>query len=232
MDPDEVQTKSGGGFTGWVSAHKWWVIGGAGVLGVGIFFYERHKSASTAQVGSVASSISAGSGNGGTVAAGGGGTGGGISGTAAGGSAPSGFAGSVFAGVLAKDFNDDIASTLAQYATKKGSGSAQTGATTGGSSSSGATGGTTGPGSPVVQPKASIGVPVAAKTSSGTVTGTATTPPTTVTVDGISFKPTRKVVVGGKTYYGIPDAVTANKLRNKKANVSFLLGGKGQYVQA
>jgi hypothetical protein len=136
------------GASAWVVDHKWYIAGGAGVIGILIYLYEKSKAnSSTGTTGSstTGSGVAAQGSTPANPPQGGGGAGGG--------GFPSygGAAASSFAGLLAGDISGDLASTLA----KKGTGNGSTGATTG-SSGAGGTGATTGSSSPVVQPKATI----------------------------------------------------------------------------
>lgn len=220
----EMPEKKSGGFLGWVSDHKWWVLGGTGVLAVGIYVYEKHKSSTASSAtATTASSLPTGSGvpsyssaPTGNVSPGG--TGG-----------YSGAAGSQFAGQLANDFSTDVASSLAKYASIRGT--SPVGTTPG--SSQAAQPVAAAPSATPVTPKATVGVP-AAVTAAATGTagqGTAISPPSSITLKGVKFSPSREVQYQNANWYGIPNAKIAASLEKAGVTVKNILGGAGLYAK-
>ncbi len=215
--PETEMPERRGGFLGWVSGHKWWIFGGVGVLGVGIYVYEKHKASTSGSATSTTASALP--------------TGSGVSypspptGSPGGGSGGyQGFAGSVFAGQLASNFSTDVASSLDKYASIRGGGLSSSGS---GSSQPAQLPQSSAAATPVT-PKAVVGVPAAI---AGGKTGTAISPPSSINLKGVAFRPTREVQYENANWYGIPNAGIAAKLKAKGVTVQNILGGKGLYAK-
>lgn len=182
------------------------IIGGVCLaLGIGVYFYEKNKSSTTvnggSSTGSTATSSSVGSGTTNNPYVAGG------TGTSV--IPPNSFlteTGSSFAGQIAQAFGSQFPNwrtTTNPSPLSPGSGTVPP------------TGGGGG-----AQPKPGV-----------TPHPSAVTPPQTITVRGVTFKPTRQVNVGGATYYGVPNQPTAAQLKKGGATLTSLFGGHGLYVQ-
>lgn len=219
MPVDDAPNEQKSGFFGWVSNHKLIVLGGAGVLAIGIYIYEKNKSSSsTTTTSTTSSALPTGSSipaypsapNNGSAST----------------SLYTGSAASSFAGQIATDFNKDIASSLVKYSSIRGTQLNPSANPT----TQQAQPGPSSPSATAVTPKAVTGVPATAV--GGKVVGTAVSPPSTISLKGISFKPTREVQYQGANWYGIPNAGIAAKLEKKGVTVKNILGGKGLYAKS
>lgn len=213
--PPEAMPKAEGGFLAKVGQHKGLVIGGVAGLGLLYYLYRKYTAAATPAVAaSAASAVGPTSTNpyvGGSAA--------GLPGAQPGTAGGFTFGGSS-AGAFAQTLAGDTASAFAKvYPPGSGPNPASTSNGTGSAAS------VTNNSTPNTTPPAAQAKP----TPSGARNITS---PSTVTLKGVRFKPSRTIDVGGVTWYGIPNQPTAASLKTHGVTVKNVLGGGGQYAMA